>query len=72
MNEDKSIVRGSEEIPNVNEESIRFLSGLWLVKRKNYSNHLYYCNTLLFVYLVYPQNPVESESIYSILQEILA
>jgi len=28
VNEDKSIVRGSEEIPNVNEESIRFLSGL--------------------------------------------
>ena len=28
VNEGKSIVRGSEEIPNVNEESIRFLSGL--------------------------------------------
>ena len=31
VNEDKSIVRGSEEIPNVNEKSIRFLSGLLLV-----------------------------------------
>ena len=28
VNEGKSRVRGSEEIPNVNEESIRFLSGL--------------------------------------------
>ncbi len=40
VNEGKSRVKGSEEIPNVNEESIRFLSGLWLMKRKpQYTSH---------------------------------
>ena len=33
MNEGKSRVRGSEEIPNANEESIRLLSGLWLMRK---------------------------------------